>query len=262
MTERINKIFEDGKIPTPFKFSRLHLLNKLKTGLPILDDLRPIMISSPTIKLVEGIALMELKLKLEPKIAEPQVGFLPELGTQVHILRLIGKIIDIQNEQKSNPRNWSTLLVDFKAAFDRIDHLIVLRKLEETNVSSRTLNIIKLLYSSCHFTLPSSKPNKINCGVVQGSLILPLLFNWYGNDLILELEKKFSHQHTFAYAGDISLLCLGKNEIRDAIMLIEKWCSHNGLFNKKKCGILKITKRESINPGRDIEGVSYVNEYK
>ena len=65
----INLIFKERVIPKPFSLSRLHLLNKLKDGsTPTLDDLRPIMISSPVIKIIEAIALLDLKLAIEPKI--------------------------------------------------------------------------------------------------------------------------------------------------------------------------------------------------
>lgn len=68
---------------------------------------------------------MELKLKLKPQTTKPQVSFLPELGTQVHILRLIGKIIDVQAEPKFDWKNWSTLFVDFESTFNKIDYLIL-----------------------------------------------------------------------------------------------------------------------------------------
>jgi hypothetical protein len=67
LVELINGFFHRESIPSPFCFSRLHLINKLKDGtVPTLNDLRPIMISSPIVKVVESIALVDLKLKLEP----------------------------------------------------------------------------------------------------------------------------------------------------------------------------------------------------
>lgn len=57
----INHIFAQKVIPTPICHARLHLINKLKDGsVPSLNDLRPIMISSPIIKVIEAIALADL----------------------------------------------------------------------------------------------------------------------------------------------------------------------------------------------------------
>jgi hypothetical protein len=126
--ELVNKIFTEYKIvPSPFRSVRLHLLNKLKEGLPTMDDLRPIMISSPIMKAIEAMALTELKSKLELEIATPQIGFLNPLRTQVHILRLSGKTKDIKEGPHFNSHAWSVLFVDFKSAFDRVAILFSLK---------------------------------------------------------------------------------------------------------------------------------------
>ena len=102
ISEFVNKVFEQRRIPEPFNCARLHLLNKLKGGVPSLDDLRPIMFTSPLIKIIEAIALTELKEKLEPAIASAQVGYITKLGTQVQILRLLGRIVDIYRRSQAH----------------------------------------------------------------------------------------------------------------------------------------------------------------
>lgn len=263
LTAFVNTIFSRRAIPTPFKFARLHLLNKLRGGVPGLDDLRPIMISSPIMKLIESIALHDLKETLEPKITASQVGFLSTLSTQIHLLRLVGKIIDLKGHPRFVTGNWFILFIDFKAAFDRVDHGILFSKLSETGVKEKTLNIMKLLYNSYHFTLPGDKPARINSGVAQGSLISPLLYDWYVNDLVSELSGLFGRAYTFAYADDIAVLCLGYSEVRTALAKTEEWAKRNGaLINKKKCGILRISRRETPIGIRSLMGVALVHDYK
>ena len=80
----MNCVFSTGSIHTPSYKSKLHLLNKLKAGVPGLGDLRLIMISSPIVKIFEFVALREPKRKSESRINKAQFGFLPQLGTQVH----------------------------------------------------------------------------------------------------------------------------------------------------------------------------------
>ena len=82
----VNSVFALREIPQPFNCARLHLLNKLKSGIPGLNDFRPIMITSPLVKLIESIALVELKNILEPAITAAQMGFISDLGTHLHIL--------------------------------------------------------------------------------------------------------------------------------------------------------------------------------
>ena len=263
LAELVNLFFKTGRIYTPFKFARLHLLNKLKTGIPSLDDLRPIMISSPIIKIIEAIALGDLREKLEHLIDHAQVGFLPKLSTQTQILRLLGKVIDCKASPRFNSGAWIILFIDFKAAFDRVDHNILFRKLEASGIKPRTLNIIKLLYNSYHFTLPGGSPNRVNSGVAQGSLISPILYDWYVNDLVRTLSREIGQDSTYAYADDIAVLCLGNSEVRKALAITETWAASNGAqVNKKKCGLLRITKRETPIGIRELEGIPLLHEYK
>jgi hypothetical protein len=103
----------------------------------------------------------------------------------------------------------------------------------------------------------------VNSGVAQGSLISPILYCWYVNDLVEALSKRFGAGHTFAYADDIAVLCLGYSEVREAIHITETWASANkAQMNKKKCGLLRITKRETSIGKKEIEGVPFVKEYK
>lgn len=77
-------ILREGVISTPFKFARLYPLNKLKNGLPGLDDLRSIMVSSPIVKIIEFLALIDPERTLQGKISSPQVSFLSELNAGAH----------------------------------------------------------------------------------------------------------------------------------------------------------------------------------
>jgi hypothetical protein len=260
----VNAIFKDRMIPPPFSYARLHLLNKLKSGVPSLEDLRPIMITSPLIKLIESVALVELKSKLEPAITASQIGFVSKLGTHVHILRLLSRIIDIKDSPRFKSGRWFSFFIDFKSAFDKVDHQILFKKLQGSGISQRTINILRLLYNSYHFSLSEDdRPNKINSGVAQGSLLSPLLYDWYVNDLVLSLSERFGTEYTFAYADDVAVLCLGYSDIRTALSITEDWCTRNGaLINKKKCGILPIRRREIVSTKKDIGGVPIVLEYK
>jgi len=155
------------------------------------------------------------------------------------------------------------LFIDFKAAFDRVDHNVLLRKLEVSGVKLRTLNIIKLLYNSYHFTLPGGTPNPVNSGVAQGSLISPILYDWYVNDLVRALSVEFGQDSTYAYADDIAVLCLGNSEVRKALSATESWAASNGAqINKRKCGLLRITKRETPIGIKELEGIPILHEYK
>jgi len=99
--------------------------------------------------------------------------------------------------------------------------------------------------------------------VAQGSLISPILYDWYVNDLVRILSGEFGQDSTYAYADDIAVLCLGNSEVRKALSATETWAASNGAqINKKKCGLLRITKRETPIGIRELEGIPLLHEYK
>ena len=97
--------------------------------------------------------------------------------------------------------------MDLKKAFDTVDHQILLAKLShygicgvsndwfESYLSNRSQYVSVNGYDSCLAA--------INCGVPQGSVLVPLLFLLYINDL--NQARKFCKAHHFA--DDTNLLC-------------------------------------------------------
>jgi len=221
------------------------------------------MVSSPIIKLLEAIALKELRHRLEPRLDKAQVGFLRDLNTQTNILRLFGKVIDLKADPKFRSGIWFVLLIDFKNAFDRINHTLLFQKLSDSGVSGRTVNIVKLLYNAYHFTLPGEVPHRIRSGVAQGSLISPILYNLYLDDLIRSLSGRFTDGHVCAYADDLAVLCSGHDQIRETLSIISKWADTNGaMINKKKCGVLRISKKNTKLHFEDIDEIPVVQNYR
>ncbi len=106
------------------------------------------MIFWPIVKVIEEVVLRELKKILELRMAKNQVGFLSGQSTQVHILRLLGKIQDVKTGPYFRCGSWLCLFVDFRSAFDKVDHEILFQKLRSSGVSERSMNILKLLYNS------------------------------------------------------------------------------------------------------------------
>ena len=102
------------------------------------------------------------------------------------------------------------ILIDLQKAFDTINHKILLDKLLPIGFSKNTISWYESYLAEHHFTVEVanrvSKFSKISCGVLQGSILGPLLFLIYVNDMSQAVECDF-----YLYADDSCLLFQHKN---------------------------------------------------
>ena len=99
----------------------------------------------------------------------------------------------------------SVVLVDIQKAFDTVDHQILLDKLRCYGVSGDQLvffaSYLNNRQQCCNVNGKLSSTKRIRCGVPQGSILGPLLFIIYMNDLPLTVKEA----DTTMYADDTSL---------------------------------------------------------
>ena len=104
------------------------------------------------------------------------------------------------------------ILGDLQRAFDTIDHDILLKKLSAIGFSNHTIGWFKSYLSNRLFRVNLencySDPPNITCGVPQGSILEPLLFLIYINDMPQSVKSNL-----FLYADDSCLVFQGKDVI-------------------------------------------------
>ena len=106
-----------------------------------------------------------------------------------------------------------SICLDLKKAFDTVDHPTLLNKLNVYGIRGNVFNWLKSYFSerAQHVVYDSkrSETQTVKCGVPQGSILGPLLFIIYMNDICNASELLFS----ILYADDTSVQINGNDII-------------------------------------------------
>ena len=132
--------------------------------------------------------------------------------------------------------------MDLSKAFDTVNHDLLIAKLEAYGFS---VNSLSYIHSYLNKRLQKTNVNnnysswkEIFTGVPQGSILSPLLFNIYINDIFLFVDEAFLSN----YADDTVLYSIHKNHISNQSVLkqnficLQKWFYENYMvLNPGKC---------------------------
>ena len=227
----INCSFENGICPNTLKTAKIIPIHKKGSRLSV-DNYRPISLLSNINKIFEKIMYKRLYrfLSDQSSFFELQFGFREKHSTTHALISLTEKI----RESLDKAKYACGIFIDLKKAFDTVDHTILLKKLEYYGVRGISnewfrsyLNGRRQFVSINGF---ESESIGTDIGVPQGSVLGPLLFLIYINDLHHAIKNSIVHH----FADDTNLL-----HINDSLKKLNK------LLNadlKSLCNWLKANK--------------------
>lgn len=272
LTKCINKCLELGIFPSSLKTAKVTPIfksgNKSHPG-----NYRPISVLPVISKIFEKILYNRLETFLDSInfLYNKQYGFRRKSNTLSATIDLITKI-KINIDQKHIALG---IFIDLKKAFDTVSHDLLLKKLEHIGVTGVAYKIIKSYLLNRKQVVKignyQSKPKPITYGVPQGSILGPLLFLIYINNLgDIGLRGDIT-----LYADDTCLFYFGhsiKTLISDAqndLDLLHKWFQYNLLtINISKTNHIifkaknkKITEFEPLTINNQIIKRSHCEKY-
>jgi hypothetical protein len=258
LTHICNQTLSTGIFPERLKYALIRPVFK-KGDKCLITNYRPISILTSFSKIVERLIFLRLQRHLNAHqiIAKEQYGFKNKSSTEHAMYHVINEISQAMN--KGRPTGG--LFCDLEKAFDCVNHEILIVKLKFYGIKGKFLNLIQsflqgrylkvLVNSNATYVDAHSKWVEVKQGVPQGSILGPLLFLIYVNDLPLQITL---NSKTVLFADDTTNIISSSNlnELKAALCQslhdLHLWFSANLLsLNINKTGVLYFKNNKSAD---------------
>ena len=218
-----------GYFPQNWKTALILVFPKAGKDLTRAASYRPISLLSTLSKALEVMILNRLKPIIRDRklIRDDQFGFRDQHSTQHQVIRLTEYITRNYNWKQ----NTGAVLLDVEKAFDSVWTNGLLRKLLEMEIPKGLIHILASYLNDRSFRVKVddviSEPRPIRAGVPQGSILGPVLFTLYINDMPTpeypNLEMGIYADDTIIYGTSRSNPLLVKR-LNGALENIREWC--------------------------------------
>ena len=270
LTYIVNNCITQSYFPAQWKIA--DILPHPKTSNPtMIEDFRPLSLLPAASKILERILENQIKQFVNENklLSQFQSGFREKHSTTTAMLKVTDDISTSLEEKGAA----LLVLLDFKKAFDLVNHKILLNKLSsQFFFSNEALKMMASYLTDRHQRVKCDEQYsplaKVSLGTPQGGILSALLFSLYINDLPNAVEVNIH-----LYADDSQLYCDGScdniNEIVARMNLnlqkVSDWASENDVkINAEKSHAILFSKKSQqctqIPLSLNSEQIKYVDK--
>lgn len=239
-----NSSLEEGIFPNLWKSAKI--VPVLKKGDPSnVKNYRPISILSCFAKIFESLICPVITLHIDKIITPNQHGFKTGRSVETNLVEFVSDVTLALDKRLEV----DAIYTDFSSAFDKVDHSLLLAKLEYNGIHGSLLNWFSSYLARRSQILVvngyESYPYYAVSGVPQGSHLAPILFSLFINDIADDIH----HCKYLMFADDLKIYRTIRSS-EDAILIqhdvdrIERWCNSNLMkLNVQKCSHIRFSRK-------------------
>ena len=257
------KCLTDGSIPEVWKTANVSAIFKKGEKFKA-SNYRPVSLTCISCKMLEHIIVSNVMNHFDnyDVLTDCQHGFRRRRSCETQLLTLTDDLLRSLGKTKQH----DLAILDFSKAFDRVPHQRLLAKLEHYGIRGQTLQWIKAFLTGRTQTVivdgASSDPAPVVSGVPQGSVLGPILFLAFINDLPLQVSS-----NTRLFADDCVIYREINSEqdcraLQDDLHKLAEWEKRWGMsFHPEKCSIMRVhRKRQPIEYAYSLKGIKLTEE--
>ena len=212
------------------------------------ENYRPVSILSHMSKFFERLFYKQIDRFMTSEFSPFLCGFRKNHNSQYSLL----KMTEVWKKTLDKGNEIAVILMNLSKAFDTINHSLLLAQLEACGFSMTSLKFMQS-YLCNRFQRTSvnasfSDWKEIEIGVPQGTILGPLLFNIFFNDIFYFINNG----NLCNYADDNTLYSIGKSlnmvkeNLKINVLIMQKWFYENHLvLNPGKCHYLILGNRSN-----------------
>ena len=233
---------KSGTIPVDWSNANIHAVFK-KGDKSTASNYRPISLTSVVCKIMEHILFRHMMLHMDDHniLTKFQHGFREGHSCESQL------IIALQDFARNLDKGCQTdcILLDFSKAFDRVAHERLLSKLAYYGIKGELLSWLRAWLTNRNQTVvvegEKSKPTRVKSGVPQGTVLGPLMFLVYINDICngIDSQIRLFADDTIVY-GVVRGLQDASTLQHDLDRLFDWSRVWQMSFNPDKCSVLRI----------------------